>query len=212
MGHSKSLMSGGRSRLPVYILGVLMVSMAIGGCLGLPPPPNKSGRPGGAGKGQAMASGQSQNLQSDAVPKAAYSSGLFIILHEFSPSGKILPFLRIHAASGTVKSTSERGILFNAHALIYKAGQPLATVVAPWVEFSNKNREVYAKGGVTLRSLKEPITTLNADRITWYGKQSIIVAEGNVRAVQLRKGQPAWVLQNVQHLTVDTAFNQFHVP
>ncbi len=212
MRHGESPMNGGRRRFPIYIIGVLMVWVGISGCLGPPPSPHKGGRLSDGIKGQAVASSQSQNSQSDTVPKAAYSSGLLIILHELSPSGKIWPFLRIHAASGTVKSTSERGILFDAHALIYKAGRPLATIVAPWVEFSNKNREVYAKGGVTLHSLNEPVTTLNADRITWYGKQSIIVAEGNVRAVQLRKNQPAWVLQNVQHLTVDTAFNQFHVP
>jgi len=65
-------------------------------------------------------------------------------------------------------------------AVLYQSGYAAAQLHAPVATYDNLKETIAASGGVTVRSLKEPGTTLRADNVVFYAATHKIVATGHV--------------------------------
>ncbi len=95
-------------------------------------------------------------------------------------------FLAVVKASGISGSSADQGFLGNmtqVSALLYQQGKPAATLAAPHAHGSRnsatKNVVVIGTGGVVIKSLTEPGTSLTADTMVWYASINKIVATGH---------------------------------
>jgi hypothetical protein len=144
---------------------------------------------------------------------AAVGNKIEIRWHEKTDRGTIRRVLDVDAETGDLKPRSESGTLNRATGLIYQDDQPKARFKAPTVVANRENDQITARGGVTITSIDPPGITVTADKITWSAAKNRIVAEGNVKFVQMRPGHPKPVSQGqFDRITVDTAMKTFTYP
>lgn len=65
-------------------------------------------------------------------------------------------------------------------ALLFQAGQAAATLRAPLATYDNIKHTIVASGGVLVRSISEPGTTLRADNVVFYAATGKLKATGHV--------------------------------
>jgi len=100
--------------------------------------------------------------------------------------GKGVPLLHVRAATVTGQSaeTGLLGSMTQVSALLYQQGKQAATLTAPLARGDSLRGSVVvtATGGVFIRSLLHPGTTLRADRLVWTpsARTNQIVATGHV--------------------------------
>lgn len=100
--------------------------------------------------------------------------------------GKGVPLLHVVAATVTGQSaeTGLLGSMTRVSALLYQQGKQAATLTAPLARGDSLRGSVVvtATGGVFIRSLLHPGTTLRADRLVWTpsARTNQIVATGHV--------------------------------
>ena len=68
----------------------------------------------------------------------------------------------------------------NMSALLFQAGQAAATLHAPRATYDNIQHTIVASGGVNVRSISEPGTTLRADNVVFYAATGKLKATGHV--------------------------------
>ena len=97
--------------------------------------------------------------------------------------GRILAVVKASFAQGDFAGQGFLGNMTQVHALLYQQGGQAATLDAPRANGSQnsatKNVIVVGTGGVVIRSLTEPGTSLTADRVVWYASINKIVATGH---------------------------------
>ena len=115
---------------------------------------------------------------------ARAQAGLTVQVGDPKRPGWLLAVIR---AGGFQGDSGQQGFLGNmtrVSALLYKQGKPAATFTAPRARGSQnnatKNIIVTGTGGVVVKSLTEPGTTLTADTVVWYPGSNQVIATGHV--------------------------------
>ncbi len=110
------------------------------------------------------------------------TTGFTAALPDPKRPGKLLYELRAASGNGGAVNGQITGTLNSVWARLYQNGVPAAVLTAPHAYGGDaaKTVTVTGTGGVAVKSLTEPGTTLNADTLVWYASQSKIVATGHV--------------------------------
>ena len=127
---------------------------------------------------------RSSVLAAPAKPPALGASvqGPVITVPDPKRPGKLQIMVHARSIQGTSTGGGFGGTLINPYAQLYQLGVPSAILTAPAAVASSRQGTVIvtATGGVTVRSLTHPGTTLSADKMVWYAGQNKIIATGHV--------------------------------
>jgi hypothetical protein len=106
--------------------------------------------------------------------------GSYITQPDPKRPGKFL--WKLWAREFIVKSpeNSVSGSLIDISATLFSNGVPSATMTAARAEGDNVHNTIIATGGILIKSLVEPGTKLQADKIIWYARENKILATGHV--------------------------------
>lgn len=138
--------------------------------------------PGGAAPGAKKGT----NKKTSAPNLGGFGQGTIMDLPDPKFPGKGVPLLHVRAATVTGQSAENGflGSMTQVSALLYQKGKSAATLTAPLARGDSLrgNVVVTATGGVFIRSLLHPGTTLRADRLVWTPSAPTdqIVATGHV--------------------------------
>lgn len=140
-----------------------------------------------------------------AKPDAAANLGVagselsFVLVDPKMPGNKIVK-LWAGSVSGGLTGQGALGTLNHVSALLFQRGAAAAKLTAPTVKGDNLQNVLVATGRVTVVSLQQLGTTMQADRMTWYPKKNKIFADGHVHYHSSQYGAD----MNTSHMTVDT--------
>ena len=125
---------------------------------------------------------------SAAPPKSAgpslgvVSTGFSFTLPDPKRPGRLLYELRAQSANGQSEADGFHGALTSVWARLYQNGIATAILTAPRAQGGSAGKAVVVTGlgGVAVKSLTQPGTTLTADTVVWYASLNKMVATGHV--------------------------------
>lgn len=134
--------------------------------------------PGGA----APAKKAVQKTPSAPLNLSGAGTGLVVYVPDPKLPGKLMAVVKAVGAEGQSAANGFLGNMTQVSALFYQQGKPAATFHAPSAHGGSRQKAltITGTGGVVVKSLIQPGTTLTADTIVWYADKNKIVATGHV--------------------------------
>ena len=171
------------SKILLILFSALLIP-SLGGCGKPKPPPEKK-----------LTRAEQEAKVHKEIPGSITGNGWHI--HWFSRDPKIedgasKPVLVADADQGEITNPDNPTIvLHTVTARIFRNGAPTCIVTAPLVKANQRDRTLFAYGGVTLTSLPDPPdTVITADSMIWDTHTSILKAIGHAHARTIVAGKP----------------------
>ena len=170
-----------RTNRPLFfffsVFCALICTFVWGGVLG-------TARPASAKDAPAGKNVPGKNVPGNNAPTniSGVSTGFTAALPDPKRPGKHLYDLHAALLNGSLVNGQINGSLTTVWARLYQNGVPAAVLTAPHAfgKSAGKSVTVTGTGGVAVKSLTEPGTTLSADKMVWHVSQNLLVATGHV--------------------------------